>query len=85
MSWKGESGRNSWQKECHPSAILPGPPDVECSSTAGMLMNLHWVPVKERTDFKGLLFTLKALHDSDRRYLPQFLQNHSHIPPSVGS
>ena len=38
--------------------------------------NLHWLPIKQRINFKMLLLTFKALNDSAPSYTKQLLKQH---------
>ena len=38
------------------------------------LMSLHWLPIEQRIEFKLLLFTYKALHDTAPSYIKDMLE-----------
>ena len=38
-----------------------------------LLMELHWLPIKQRINFKILLITFKALHNQAPTYLADLL------------
>jgi len=47
-----------------------------CSHSAELLQSLHWLPVKERIDFKVALLTYKVRNSSTPYYLHCLLTNH---------
>ena len=47
-----------------------------------VLIDLHWLPVKQRIEFKLLLFVFKSLHGSAVSYLFEIL--HDHKPGRTG-
>ena len=42
-----------------------------------VLKSLHWLPVRERIDFKVLLLTYKALHGLAPEYLTELIKHHT--------
>ena len=53
--------------------ITLSPPS--CSITP-ILFSLHWLPIKQRINYKILLLTFRALHDSAPEYLQELLTPH---------
>ena len=41
-----------------------------------VLMDLHWLPVKKRVDFKLLVITYKALHGLAPAYISNLIELH---------
>jgi len=50
------------------------------SHSAELLQSLHWLPVKERIDFKVVLLTYKIRNSSTPDYLNCLMTNHSSTP-----
>ena len=51
-------------------------------NTHTVLIDLHWLPVKQRIEFKLLIFVFKALHGSAPSYLSELL--HFYKPGRTG-
>ena len=47
--------------------------EVESKSRSNRIIDLHWLPVKERIDFKILLLTFKALNGLSPKYISDVL------------
>ena len=54
----------------------------KCSHITPVLIDLHWLPVKQRIEFKLLIFVFKSLHGSAPSYLSELL--HVYIPGRTG-